>query len=158
MKNKLNPKAGDEALACAPAGPNKVKKPHQATKMARGRPEAPSNTGKNQDSASDQSPGCGTQPNTRANSLATSTVAASGNSKPIVILRITQVMARTGVKRSTIYDWLNPEDPRYCPHFPRQVKLGASAVGWVESEIDAFLETLVKTSRPQDALTNGLGA
>lgn len=90
-----------------------------------------------------QSPGCGTQPNTRANSLATSTVAASGNSKPIVILRITQVMARTGVKRSTIYDWLNPEDPRYRPHFPRQVKLGASAVGWVESEIDAFLETLV---------------
>lgn len=158
MKNKLNPKAGDEALACAPAGPNKVKKPHQATKVARGRPEAPSNTGKNQDSASDQSPGCGSQPITHENDLPTSTVAASGNSKPIVILRIKQVMARTGVKRSTIYDWLNPEDPRYRPLFPRQVKLGASAVGWVESEIDAFLETMVQTRRPQEALTNGSGA
>jgi prophage regulatory protein len=158
MKDTLSPNAGNEALAREPASQKMGKMPRLAAKVVPGRPEASSNTGKNQDSASDQSPGCGSQPHTRENDRPTSTVAASGNSKPIVILRIKQVMARTGVKRSTIYDWLNPEDPRYCPQFPRQVKLGASAVGWVESEIDAFLATLVKTSRPQDALTNGQGA
>lgn len=157
MENTLNPKAGTDALACAPAGPNRIKKPPRASTVARGRPEAPNKTGKSKDSAYDQSTDSGSRPNSGANILDTTAQTASGNSKPIVILRLKQVLVRTGVGRSTLYDWLNPESPRFCPNFPRQIKLGASAVGWVESEITAFLEFLVAASRHQDAPTNGLG-
>ncbi len=55
------------------------------------------------------------------------------------ILRRTEVEARTGLKRSTIYDKLDPESPRYDATFPKRVSLGTSAVGWLESEVDAWV-------------------
>jgi len=55
------------------------------------------------------------------------------------ILKRPEVEARTGLKRSTIYDKLDPESSRYDATFPKQVSLGASAVGWLESEVDAWV-------------------
>ena len=55
----------------------------------------------------------------------------------IQILRMPQVIARVGMKRSNIYLML--EDGS----FPKPLKLGKRALGWVESEIDAWLEGLV---------------
>lgn len=55
------------------------------------------------------------------------------------ILRRAEVEARTGLKRSTIYDKLDPESPRYDATFPKRVSLGTSAVGWLESEVDAWV-------------------
>lgn len=55
------------------------------------------------------------------------------------ILRRTDVEARTGLKRSTIYDKLDPESKRYDATFPKRVSLGTSAVGWLESEVDAWV-------------------
>jgi len=49
------------------------------------------------------------------------------------IIRRKQVEARTGLSRSTIY--VRVADGS----FPAPVKLGARAVGWVASEVDAFL-------------------
>nr|WP_314508569.1 AlpA family transcriptional regulator [uncultured Pantoea sp.] len=57
----------------------------------------------------------------------------------IKVLRITQLMRKTGVGRSTIYDWLNPKSPRYDADFPKQLHLGRRSVGWLESEIDEWL-------------------
>jgi prophage regulatory protein len=54
--------------------------------------------------------------------------------EPIRILRRRQLEARLAIGRSTIYDWLRSD-----PTFPRPVKIGARAVGWVESEINAWL-------------------
>lgn len=52
------------------------------------------------------------------------------------ILRRREVEARVGLSRSTIYDKLNPQSPRYDAMFPMPIHLGGgSAVGWVESEI-----------------------
>lgn len=58
---------------------------------------------------------------------------------PQTILKRPEVEARTGLKRSTIYDKLDPESPRYDATFPKQVSLGTSAVGWLESEVDAWV-------------------
>ena len=58
------------------------------------------------------------------------------------ILRRKQVEARTGLSRSTIYAKLrrNPKRPAdYDPTFPTPVSVGAKAVGWIESELDAWL-------------------
>ena len=50
------------------------------------------------------------------------------------ILRRDEVERRCSVARSTIYAWM-------CKgQFPRQVKLGARAVGWRESDIDRWIE------------------
>ena len=49
------------------------------------------------------------------------------------ILRRPEVEARTGLSRSTIYDRIKQGT------FPAPVQLGEKAVGWIESEIEAFL-------------------
>ena len=60
---------------------------------------------------------------------------------PQSILRLPAVQARTGLSRSTIYLRISEGS------FPRQVSLGARAVGWIEDEIDAHVENVIKESR-----------
>ncbi|EFR6446641.1 AlpA family phage regulatory protein [Escherichia coli] len=55
------------------------------------------------------------------------------------MIRLRAVVTKTGVARSTIYDWLNPTSPRYDDSFPKQRRLGQQSVGWLESEIDEWL-------------------
>lgn len=59
----------------------------------------------------------------------------------LIILRRKQVEARTGLSRSTIYDRIK------AGTFPAPISLGAKAVGWIESEIDAWLNARVEESR-----------
>jgi prophage regulatory protein len=65
-------------------------------------------------------------------------------SLPPTILRRKQVEARTGLSRSTIYEKINRRSPRYDHTFPRPVRLGADAVGWIESEINAWIHLRMK--------------
>lgn len=55
------------------------------------------------------------------------------------ILRLSQVQERIGLSRSTIYDRMNPNSPRFDSTFPRPVKLGVSAIGWFDSAITEWL-------------------
>lgn len=64
-----------------------------------------------------------------------------------VILRLKQVMERTGLSRSTIYDRMNPNSPRHDPSFPRQLSLGGDAVGWAESAIDNWVQSRIVAGR-----------
>ena len=57
----------------------------------------------------------------------------------VKILRMRDVMLKTGLGRATIYDWLNPKSPRYDATFPKQRRLGMQSVGWLESELDDWL-------------------
>lgn len=59
------------------------------------------------------------------------------------ILRMPNVKSRTGLSRSTIYAMI--KDNR----FPKYISLGARSVGWLESEIDAWIESRVNASRNQ---------
>jgi prophage regulatory protein len=49
------------------------------------------------------------------------------------ILRRPDVEARTGLARSTIYDWMKRGE------FPQPVALGARLVGWREHDIEEWL-------------------
>ncbi|EJO6531955.1 AlpA family phage regulatory protein, partial [Salmonella enterica subsp. enterica serovar Typhimurium] len=40
------------------------------------------------------------------------------NKSNVKILRLSTVIDKTGLSRSTIYDWINPKSPRYDPTFP----------------------------------------
>jgi len=57
------------------------------------------------------------------------------------ILRLPTVKARTGLSRSTIY--LRISEGR----FPKPISLGGRAVGWVEEEINAWLNQQIEHSR-----------
>lgn len=57
------------------------------------------------------------------------------------IIRIKETKQKTGLARSTIYAGVKQGS------FPHPVKLGVRAVGWVESEIDAWIAARVKESR-----------
>ena len=56
-------------------------------------------------------------------------------------LRLPEVIARTGLSRSTIY--LRLDQGR----FPPPVSLGGRAVGWIESEIDEWMRNRIAESR-----------
>ena len=45
------------------------------------------------------------------------------------IIRLSEVLARTGLARSTVYKYIGEG------FFPKPVSLGDRAVGWVESEV-----------------------
>ena len=57
------------------------------------------------------------------------------------ILRLPVVKARTGLSRSTIYLRVSEGE------FPKPVSLGGRAVGWIESEIQQWLERRIEASR-----------
>jgi prophage regulatory protein len=59
----------------------------------------------------------------------------------LTILRRKQVETRTGLSRSTIYARIAEGT------FPSPIELGGRAVGWIETEIDAWLKSCVKNSR-----------
>jgi prophage regulatory protein len=52
-------------------------------------------------------------------------------------MRLPAVMAATGESRSTIYGKIKTDE------FPKPVKLGQKAVGWVEDEIAAYNEAKI---------------
>ena len=55
------------------------------------------------------------------------------------ILRRKQVETRTGLSRSTIYLRIKKGT------FPKPVKLGERAVGWIEPEIDSWLDEKIQS-------------
>lgn len=59
------------------------------------------------------------------------------------MLRLWKLEERTGWKRSTIYDHLNPKSPNYDPTFPKQVRLGSRSVAWVEEEVESWLKSRI---------------
>ena len=60
---------------------------------------------------------------------------------PTRILRLPEVMARTGLSRTTIYEW------RVAGRFPQAVPLGTRNVGWIESELEAWIRERIAGRR-----------
>ncbi|MQA89771.1 MAG: AlpA family phage regulatory protein [Gemmatimonas sp.] len=54
---------------------------------------------------------------------------------PERILRVSEVVRRTGLGRSTVYDRESRGE------FPVRRQLGGGLVGWLESEIDEWLQS-----------------
>ena len=57
------------------------------------------------------------------------------------ILRLPQVKIRVGLSRSSIYAAIANG------RFPAPIQLGVRAVGWLESDIDAWVSKRVEASR-----------
>jgi len=57
------------------------------------------------------------------------------------ILRLPKVKARTGLSRSTIYLRISEGS------FPKPISLGGRAVGWIEAEVDDWVNQQIEASR-----------
>jgi len=57
---------------------------------------------------------------------------------PLRILRLPEVITRVGLKRASIYQHIAEGT------FPRQIPLGPRAVGWIETEIDAWFAARIR--------------
>jgi prophage regulatory protein len=57
------------------------------------------------------------------------------------ILRLPAVKALTGLSRSTVYEKISVGE------FPKGISLGARSVGWLESEVQAWIFKRVSASR-----------
>jgi prophage regulatory protein len=57
------------------------------------------------------------------------------------ILRLPAVKARTGLSRTTIYNRVNNGS------FPKPIKIGVRAIGWLESNIDEWVAHQVEQSQ-----------
>ena len=60
------------------------------------------------------------------------------------ILRLPTVKAITGLSRSTIYLRMSQGT------FPEKISLGSRAVGWLETEIQDWLDERISVSRKED--------
>ena len=63
---------------------------------------------------------------------------------PHSILRLPQVIQRTGLSRSSIYLRMANNE------FPESVSLGGRAIGWLENEIDEWIVERIEQSRIND--------
>lgn len=62
---------------------------------------------------------------------------------PLRLLRRSEVQARLGIARSTMYAYLSERSPSYLPSFPKPIRLG-STVGFLEHELDQFVAQLMQ--------------
>lgn len=62
------------------------------------------------------------------------------NNLPIVI-RMAELIAVTGLARSTLFDIQNPKSPRYDATFPQKLKLGLRAVGYFLEDVLSWLKS-----------------
>lgn len=66
------------------------------------------------------------------------------------ILRRPQVEQKIGLSRSAIYERIDTESRYYDPEFPKPIALGNGKnppVGWIEAEIDGWLNAQIQRSR-----------
>lgn len=57
------------------------------------------------------------------------------------IIRLPEVKSKTGQSRTTIYEKVKEGT------FPAPISLGGRSVGWVESEVDEWIDALIEASR-----------
>lgn len=60
---------------------------------------------------------------------------------PVRFLRMSEIQARTGVSRTTIYNWVAEG------RFPPPVRLGTRAIGWPEPEFEEWSRERIEKSR-----------
>lgn len=64
------------------------------------------------------------------------------------LLRLPEVIRRVGYSRPSIYRKIDRTE------FPAPVQLGGRAVAWLESEIDAWIESRVKARQIDSAIAS----
>ncbi|GAB3108264.1 AlpA family transcriptional regulator [Aestuariicella hydrocarbonica] len=62
------------------------------------------------------------------------------------IIRLPEVLEKTGLSRSTVYSAISEGT------FPRQIHMGRRCTGWLSSEIDEWIDHQVEISRDEKTI------
>ena len=65
------------------------------------------------------------------------------------VLRLPEVKLKTGLSRSSLYNFIKQGN------FPPPIKLGARSSGWLNSEIEAWIQQRTNASRGQNKMVRG---
>ncbi len=68
--------------------------------------------------------------------------AANIQSDPKALIDLPIVSGLVGMKRSKLYDLINPESPNHDHEFPKPIKLGP-LTRWVRGEVDAWIASQI---------------
>ena len=68
------------------------------------------------------------------------------NQQPKTVIRLKQLQAVIGLKRSAIY-YLMGDGPRHDPSFPPAIKLSKHAIGFLTEDVESWLESRKTQSR-----------
>jgi len=60
------------------------------------------------------------------------------------IMRLKEIIEKTGLAKSTVYNLISQGK------FPKQIDLGARSVGWVDTEIEEWLEAKIAHRNAQE--------
>ncbi len=61
-----------------------------------------------------------------------------------IIWRLPEVMAHTGLSRSTIYSKISKDE------FPQSINLGIRSVGWLSDDVEQWIQDRIDDSRKDD--------
>ncbi|MGG2042573.1 helix-turn-helix transcriptional regulator [Burkholderia gladioli] len=75
-------------------------------------------------------------PPSRQNAPVDSALVAHLPENALRVLRIKQLIERTNLSRATLYGLMSND-----PTFPRKIKLTARSIGFLESEVDAWIHS-----------------
>jgi prophage regulatory protein len=60
------------------------------------------------------------------------------------IMRLKEVIEKTGLAKTTVYSLISQGK------FPKQIELGVRSVGWVDTEVDEWLEAKIAHRNAQE--------
>lgn len=61
-----------------------------------------------------------------------------------VILRLNATLAKTGLSRSVLYSKISKGE------FPKQINLSERSIGFLEDEVNGWIDERIKASRPSE--------
>jgi len=61
-----------------------------------------------------------------------------------VILRLNATLAKTGLSRSVLYSKISKGE------FPKQINLSERSIGFLEEEVNGWIDERIKASRPSE--------
>ena len=65
------------------------------------------------------------------------------------VIRLPKLLQIWGISRSTVYLKINKQSKYYDQNFPRPIKLGEKAVGWMLNDVFEYLERIKSLSKYQ---------
>lgn len=79
------------------------------------------------------------------------------------VLRMPELTKFIGRSRSSIYAAMDANGPHYDPNFPKPIRLSASrsgrgAVGWLQHEVEEYLQVCIERTRRGDVILEGVSA
>ncbi|RFU47564.1 AlpA family phage regulatory protein [Paraburkholderia sp. DHOC27] len=63
------------------------------------------------------------------------------------VLRISEVSKLTGISVSMLYEKMNRKSRYYDPTFPKKVSFGARTVGYLQADVDAWIQQRVSAGK-----------